>query len=285
MKELVKKYPKKFEFNHIDINNVHRIPDVDMIFNICAESHVDNSIENCDEFIKSNILGVHHLLELIRVKNKRPLFFQMSTDEIYGDKINGSHTEEDNYNPSNPYSFSKASADLLVKSFHRTYGIEYKIGRATNTWGTRQHSEKLIPKTCQYLQLGKKIPLHNHGTPIRTWLHVRDCVEGILTIVERGNINEVYNIGGNIELPNWEIIKRIANLLGDKTDYFSKELGKGFHQTNMIEICDFSYHRDGQDLRYSLCDDKLRKLGWSNKCDLDKELPIVVNYYKNKFVW
>jgi dTDP-glucose 4,6-dehydratase len=282
--ELEDKYPSQFKFECIDINNIRRIPDVDMILNICAESHVDNSIESCDEFIKSNILGVHHLLELIRVKNKRPLFYQMSTDEIYGDKITGSHVEDDNYNPSNPYSFSKASADLLVKSFHRTYGIEYKIGRATNTWGTRQHSEKLIPKTCQYLQLGKKIPLHNHGTPTRTWLHVKDCVGGILTIVEHGGANEIYNIGGNIESPNWEIVKRIANLFGDTTDYFSKEEGSMW-KTNMEKICDFSYHREGQDIRYSLNDNKLRLLGWSNKCDLDKELPIVVNYYKNKFVW
>src|ERR1035437_4865475 len=133
MTELKEKYPSNFKFEHIDINNIQRLPDIDILFNICAESHVDNSIENCNEFIKSNVLGVHHLLELIRVKNKRPLFYQLSTDEVYGDKENVAHTEENNYNPSNPYSFSKASADRLIKSFYRTYGINYKIGRATNT--------------------------------------------------------------------------------------------------------------------------------------------------------
>ena len=269
--ELTEKHPNQFRFEHTDINDVQRIPDIDVLFNICAESHVDHSIENCNTFIKSNINGVHHLLELIRVKNKRPLFYQMSSDEVYGDKINGSHTEEDNCNPSNPYSFSKASADLLVKSFHRTYDIEYKIGRATNTWGIRQHSEKLIPKACQYLQLGKKIPLHNHGTPIRTWLHVKDCVEGILTIVEHGGINETFNVGGNCELKNIEIVQKIIKLITGNDD--------------PLPYCDLSFQRPGQDIRYSLDDSKLRKLGWDNKCNLDKELPSVVEYYKNKFVW
>jgi len=314
MTYFLEKYPNNFKFVHSDINNIKHLPEVDILFNICAESHVDNSIENSDEFIKSNVNGVHNLLEIIRHKKIRPLFYQMSTDEIYGDKSNGSHTEEDNYNPSNPYSFSKASADLLVKSYNRTYGIQYKIGRATNTYGTRQNSEKLIPKTCKNLLIGKKIPLHNLGLPKRTWLNVNDCVNGILTIVEKGELNSVYNIGGNCEIENWRIVSKIANLLNinppHENEFFYipespypplmepipgeiKPSEKGYYVwvnfptplTNMHNICEFSYHRDGQDVRYSLNDSKLRATGWTNKCDIDKELPSVVAYYRDKFVW
>jgi dTDP-glucose 4,6-dehydratase len=276
MKEFKNDYPQQFKFEHIDINDIKHLPELDVVFNICAESHVDNSIENSNEFLKSNISGVHNLLELIRRKKIQPLFYQMSTDEVYGDVVGiGSHVETDNYNPSNPYSFSKASADLLVKSFARTYGIKYKIGRATNTWGIRQNTEKLIPKTCKNLLLNKKIPLHNNGTPIRTWLHVDDCVNGILTIVEYGNTNEIYNIGGNLEIENRIIVAKIANLFGIKTDT----------DTDMNKICDFTFHRPGQDCRYSLDDSKLQGLGWRPVKEFDVELPNVVNFYKSNFIW
>ena len=305
MKEFEKEFPQQFKFEHIDINDITHIPDLDVLFNICSESHVDNSIENSDEFIKSNITGVHNLLEIIRHKKIQPLFYQMSTDEIYGEASQtNSHKETDNYNPSNPYSFSKASADLLVKSFSRTYGIKYKIGRATNTWGIRQNSEKLIPKTCKNLMIGKKIPLHNYGLPIRTWLHVNDCVDGILKIVEEGNLNEIYNIGGDLEIENWKIVGKIARIMNVCPDYpefyvkvktnnnsilathnMQEFCDTSYIDSNLEKICDFSYHRDGQDLRYSLDDSKLRKLGWSNKCKLDEELPSVVEYYRNNFIW
>jgi dTDP-glucose 4,6-dehydratase len=296
MDEFEKEYPRQFKFDHKDINDIKHLPELDIVFNICAESHVDNSIEDSDEFLRSNINGVHNLLEIIRHKKIRPLFYQMSTDEIYGDVMSGqSHIETDNYNPSNPYSFSKASADLLVKSFARTYGIKYKIGRATNTWGIRQNTEKLIPKTCKNLLLGKPIPLHNYGTPVRTWLHVNDCVNGILTIVKNGKENEIYNIGGNMELPNYKIVAEITKLF-NKEDDFSYNIENalphnfkpsidaliGFPNS---EICDFSYSRDGQDVRYSLDDTKLKALGWKPTCDFDTELRLVVDYYKDNFIW
>lgn len=313
MEKFKSEYPKQFKFEQIDINNITHIPELDIVFNICAESHVDNSIENSNEFLKSNINGVHNLLEIIRHKKIRPLFYQMSTDEVYGPAINGkSHTEEDNYNPSNPYSFSKASADLLVKSYYTTYRINYKIGRATNTYGIRQNPEKLIPKSCKNIFLNKQIPLHDYGTPSRIWLHVNDCVDGILKIVEGGNINEIYNISGNIEISNLEIVKKILKLMGNSTDYYVrkynieidrlvcspqgeisaqngilsvyKKTGESY-VSNMWKVCDFSCTRDGQDVRYSLDDSKLRSLGWKNKCELDKELPNIVKYYQNNFIW
>jgi dTDP-glucose 4,6-dehydratase len=316
MKYLEEKYPQQFKFEHVDVNDIQRIPDVDVIFNICAESHVDNSIENCNEFLRSNINGVHNLLEIIRHKKIRPLFYQMSTDEIYGD-VTGeqSHVETDNYNPSNPYSFSKASADLLVKSFARTYGIKYKIGRATNTWGMRQNTEKLIPKTCKNLLLNKKIPLHNYGLPVRTWLHINDCVDAILTIVSIGKENEIYNIAGNYEIENWKVVAKIANLLNANpqkpTEFIYNDDGNfsfssgelsntavnikhengwfvygGGMVSNMGQICDFDYHRDGQDVKYSLNGNKLKlDTRWEPKCEFDKQLPSIVEYYKNNFIW
>lgn len=272
MMDLQKKYKNHFKFEHIDINDIKHLPSLDVIFNIGAESHVDNSVEDSTEFIKSNVNGVHNLLEIIRHKKIRPLFYQMSTDEIYGDAVNGeSHVETDNYNPSNPYSFSKASADLLIKAYSRTYDIEYKIGRATNTWGIRQNSEKLIPKTIKNLLVGNKIPLHNNGSPIRTWLHVNDCISGISRIVEKGQINNIYNIGGNIELSNIEIVRKIIDLLQLKGPI-----------SNYI---DFNYKRPGQDLRYSLNCSKLKELGWIQQAFFEKELYNSINYYKNNFTW
>lgn len=320
MDEFKIKYNKQFKFEHKDINDIKHLPDLDILFNICAESHVDNSIENSNEFLKSNINGVHNLLEIIRHKKIRPLFYQMSTDEIYGDAIGiGSHVETDNYNPSNPYSFSKASADLLVKSYARTYDIKYKIGRATNTWGTRQNSEKLIPKTCRNLILGKKISLHNLGLPIRTWLHINDCVDGILTVVEKGKLNEIYNIAGDYEIENWRVVAKIAKILGikgkhnierkidsqipdsrvniygnncilinykDENGFFSfQSKDNGLNNNNMEEICDFSYTRSGQDVRYSIDSNKLKSLGWKITCEFDKELPSVIQYYRDNFIW
>ena len=264
---------KNFSFVNCDINDLKFLYECDYIINTAAETHVGNSIVNSDEFIKSNITGVHNLLELIKnyrqETNKKPILLHFSTDEVYGDIIEGSHTEEDLLKPSNPYSATKAAADMLIIAWHRTYSIPYIIVRPTNNYGIGQYVEKLIPKSCKYIELEKKIPLHNNGTPIRNWLHASDTAEAIMTIIENEIKNEIYNINGNFEQSNYITFKKIISL-------YNKEAG---------DYIDCSYNREGQDLRYSLNDNKLRLLGWQPKIDFDKELPNIVNYYKTKYIW
>lgn len=270
--------PNSFKFIKADINDLTSLYDCDYIINTAAESHVDNSIVSSDEFLHSNINGVHHLLELIRQKERfrMPTLLHFSTDEVYGDVKEGSHIESDLLRPSNPYSATKAAADMLILAWGRTFKVPYVIVRPTNNYGVGQYVEKLIPKTCKCLILGKKIPLHNHGTPKRVWLHAKDTASAVITLIKEQE-EGIFNIGGNYELQNIEVVQKIIELFN---------VGSG-HSTplDLTQYCNFSYHRDGQDVRYSLDDSKLRTLGWGNKCSLDKELPSVVQYYKNKFVW
>lgn len=269
-----REYGDHFKYEISDINNIHTLPECDYVINLAAETHVDNSIISNTEFIDSNIKGVHNILESIRVKNqfKMPTLLHFSTDETYGDIINGSHKETDSLNPSNPYSATKASADMLILAWSRTYNLPYIIVRPTNNYGIGQYIEKLIPKTCKYLLLGKRIPLHNNGTPRRTWLHAKDTAKSIITLINSNTKNEIYNIGGDYECTNKEVVSKIANI------FFNKNI-------NLNDICDFSYNRLGQDVRYSLDDNKIRNLGWSPTCIFDEELPSIVDFYKNKFIW
>ena len=199
---------ENFSFVHSDINDLTFLYECDYIINTAAETHVGNSIANSDKFVTSNINGVHNLLELIRNYRQEtattPTLLHFSTDEVYGDIENGSHTESDLLKPSNPYSATKAAADQLILAWGRTYKIPYVIVRPTNNYGIGQYVEKLIPKACKYLDLGRKIPLHNGGTPIRTWLHAADTAQAIITIIENGIKNEIFNISGGYEQTNFE---------------------------------------------------------------------------------
>jgi len=246
--------------------------DCDYIVNTAAETHVDNSIERSDHFVHSNIEGVHHILKLINQKQKHriPVLLHFSTDEVYGDILEGSHTETDLLKPSNPYSATKAAADMLVLAWNRTYGLPYVILRPTNNYGIGQYVEKLIPKSVKYLSVGRKIDLHNKGTPVRTWLHAEDTARAVITIIESGVTNEIFNISGNYEEKNIEVVKKIIKLVNGDT-----EIEK--YLTDMI--------RPGQDLRYSIDDTKLKSLGWSANADFDIELEKVVRYYQNNFIW
>ena len=265
-------YGDRFMFTQQDINNIDHLYSVDYIINLAAETHVDFSIEDSDVFLKSNVNGVHRLLELIRLKKERPIFFHFSTDETYGDCEIGSHNETDILKPSNPYAASKACSDHLIQAWHRTYGIPYLIVRPTNNYGCYQSTEKLIPKVCKCLLTGHKIPLHNNGTPVRTWLHAKDTAQAVIKIIESGAQNEIYNISGNYEAKNIEIVEKTVKIMfGDSA--------------NVNDYCDFTYSRDGQDVRYSLDDSKLKKLGWEPKAIFDNELPSIVSYYKDNFIW
>ena len=268
-----------FEFMNEDINDLKFLYDCDYIINTAAETHVGNSITNSDEFVKSNIDGVHNLLELIRnyrqESTRTPILLHFSTDEVYGDIDEGAHTETDLLKPSNPYSATKAAADMLILAWARTYNLPYVIIRPTNNYGIGQYVEKLIPKTCKYLKLGRKIPLHNDGTPIRNWLNAADTAEAVLTIIDKEVTNEIYNIAGGFEQSNLDTVKKVIR------EYVDRDIT----EDNVRLFLDLSYSRAGQDVRYALDDSKLRALGWEPKMNFDEELPKIVEYYKEKFIW
>lgn len=231
-----------------DISEINHLPNCDVLLNFAAESHVDNSINDTVPFIKSNILGTHNLLELVRGKREydRPLFFQISTDEVYGDKDDGQFHEDDRLKPSNPYSASKAAAEMLVLSYYRTYGIDYVMTRSTNNYGERQYQEKLIPRIIDCIKEDRKIPLHGDGSYVRDWLYVKDNVSAILKIVEAKIKNEIFNIGAHNQMTNLEVSKTVLG-------WFDKDPNK---------MISFVENRWGQDTRYSINCDKLKKIGW-----------------------
>jgi dTDP-glucose 4,6-dehydratase len=276
-KDLLEEFKQydNFSFVNCDINDLKFLYDCDYVINTAAETHVGNSIANSDEFVSSNINGVHNLLELIKnhrgENSKKPIFLHFSTDEVYGDIENGAHTETDLLKPSNPYSATKAAADMLVLAWARTYNLPYVIVRPTNNYGVGQYVEKLIPKACKYLKLGRKIPLHNNGTPIRNWLHAQDTADAVIIIVEAGIQNEIYNICGGFEQSNITTVEKILE------EYFG--------DVNFSNYIDLSYNRQGQDVRYALNDSKLKALGWEPKRQFNNELKNIINYYKNKFIW
>jgi dTDP-glucose 4,6-dehydratase len=269
---------KNFSFVHCDINELTFLYDCDYIINTAAETHVGNSIFDSSEFIHSNIQGVHNLLELIKnyrqETSKTPTLLHFSTDEVYGDIEEGAHIETDLLKPSNPYSATKAAADMLILAWGRTYNLPYIIVRPTNNYGIGQYVEKLIPKTCKYLMLGRKIPLHNNGTPIRNWLHAQDTANAIIKIVENGVQNEIYNIAGGFEQSNYDTVEKIIREYFNSLDVYP-----------VSQYLDLSCSRAGQDVRYALDDSKLRALGWETKAQFDLELHHIINYYKEKFIW
>lgn len=264
---------ENFTFEKKDINDLDVLYECDYFINTAAETHVDNSIASSDEFVQSNIDGVHHLLKLIKQKHKlrMPVFLHFSTDEVYGDIVDGAHKEDDMLKPSNPYSATKAAADMLVLAWARTYNIPYVIVRPTNNYGIGQYTEKFIPHTVKNINLGKLVPLHDEGLPIRTWLHAGDTANAIITIINAGVVNEIYNISGNYEEQNIVVAEKILRLMGYKKDFEN--------------YLDLSLKRPGQDVRYSVDDTKLKNLGWKPVADFDKELKKVVKYYIENFIW
>ena len=269
---------ENFTFEKNDIKDLKRLYDCDYVINVAAESHVGNSIIKSDEFIDTNIIGTKNLLDLVRFKpenvNDRPVFFHFSTDEVYGDITNGFHTEEDLLRPSNPYSAAKAAADMLVLAWARTYNINYIILRPTNNYGIGQYPEKLIPLAVKNLNRGKKIRLHNRGEPVRNWLHADDTAAAVIKIIESGEVNQIFNVAGGFEQSNYSTVCKVIEA------YYGQQ-ERGLHGSYM----DFSYIREGQDVRYALDDTKLRRLGWKSKRKFDKEINKIVKYYKENFRW
>jgi len=239
----------------------------DVVVNFAAESHVDRSIEDATSFIRSNFSGVHQLLEACR-KFDVPKFQQISTDEVYGSAASGSFDERSSLNPSNPYSASKAAADLLIKSYFATYGMRVVITRSTNNYGPRQHTEKLIPKMITNAMHGRKLPVYGDGKNVRDWVHVSDNCDGIELVMERGGLGEVYNIGGGNERTNIDIVRMIL-----------RELGK---PESLVE---FVKDRPGHDRRYSLDCTKIEELGWKPKIPLEEGIRQTVEWYRKNEWW
>jgi dTDP-glucose 4,6-dehydratase len=264
-----------FKYIKSDINDLTSLYDCDYVINTAAESHVDNSIINAKEFLKSNVDGVYNLLELIRQQHrfKMPILLHFSTDEVFSDISEGSYTEESLLKPSSPYSSSKACSDMLISAWSRTFSVPYIIIRPANNYGIGQYAEKLIPKTCKWLKLGRKIPLHDHGKPKRTWLHVSDTVNAVIKLIDNKVVNEIYNISGNYEEKNINVVKKIIS------SYFETS------NLDFDQFIDYNYQRLGQDWRYSINDSKMRKLGWEPVANFDEELKKIVEYNKKVFIW
>ena len=263
---------KNYQFINDDIKNQKLVDnlakDVDVIINFAAESHVDRSIANPKPFIETNILGTYSLLEA--TKKHDNLFIHVSTDEVYGDAENEDpFTEKSLINPSNPYSATKAAADHLVSTYHRTYGIKCITTRCTNNFGPHQFPEKLIPKTIIRAKKDLKIPLYGNGEQIRSWIYVYDHVQAIENLISNGVSGRIYNITAWNEIKNKTIVENILELLNKSND--------------LIEYVD---DRPGHDKRYSIDASKIQKeINWKPKYDFKESLKDTVEWYNENYSW
>jgi len=238
----------------------------DAIVNFAAETHVDRSISAPDAFVTTHALGTYTLLEAARERSLR--YVQVSTDEVYGSIEEGSFTESSPLQPSSPYSATKAGADLLVASYHHTFGLETLICRGSNNYGPYQYPEKLIPLMVLNALHGDKLPVYGDGMQIRNWIYVEDFGRGIGAVLERGQPGEVYNVGGPDEAPNLEVVTKIVEYTGA--------------DESLIE---YVTDRPGHDRRYSLGSEKVRGLGWEAQVRFAEGLERTVNWYRDNRPW
>jgi dTDP-glucose 4,6-dehydratase len=244
------------------------IKEKNFIVNFAAESHVDRSIADSSNFISTNIVGTHTLLEAVK-KRTGIRYLQVSTDEVYGSIPIGHWTEDSPLLPNSPYSASKASADLLVRAFNVTYGVDTVITRCSNNFGSHQYPEKLIPLSIIKLIKGKKIQIYGTGLNVRDWLHVTDHCEGIYLALLKGKSGSVYNFGANAEKTNLEISDLILDQMG-------------FNQSNMEFVGD----RLGHDLRYAVSFDKARfELGFEPRIPFEVGMKETIEWYVNNEAW
>ena len=264
-------YPLKYPVKGVDLAYESRLEELfkqykpKTIFNFAAETHVDNSIDNVAPFIDTNIIGTINLLKL-SVKYDVQMFHHISTDEVYGAlKLNEPpFTENSPYNPQNPYAASKAASDHFVMSYHNTYGLPVMITNCSNNYGPRQHREKLIPKTINNILEGKKIPIYSQGENIRDWIYVEDHCAGILGISYAGDVGEKYNIGGECEMTNLELVKMIIKLMNASED--------------LIEFVD---DRPGHDLRYAIDNAKIYKtISFQPEINIEDGLKKTIDWYE-----
>ncbi len=270
---------QNYKFYKENINNKNFIIRIlekyrpSLIFNLAAETHVDKSIDGPKSFINSNILGVFNLLEAIRMYNKKLKLINVSTDEVYGDINKLSSKENDAYNPSSPYSASKASGDLLIKSYIRTYNLPAVITNCCNNYGPNQYPEKLIPTIIYKIIRNETIPIYGNGKNVREWIHVNDHCEALIKIAINGKIGESYNIGSGVKIENIELMNKIISIF--------KKINT--NQQNKINF-HFVKDRPGHDFRYSLNSSKLKtELKWKCKINFNEGLKDTINWYIEKF--
>jgi len=233
---------------------------IDCIINFAAESHVDNSIKNAEDFIQTNIVGTANLLECARLSKIK--YLQISTDEVYGSLTEGYADEKTFLNPSSPYSASKAAADHLVMSYHKTYDLNVNIVRAANNYGPNQYKEKLIPLMLHQISNNKPLPVYGNGLNKRDWLYVEDFCRAIFIVLECGKTGEIYNVSAHEEIDNLALVKKLCHLCS--------------YDERMIE---FVEDRLGHDYRYAMQTSKIESLGWKPKTNLEKGLIKTVKWY------
>jgi dTDP-glucose 4,6-dehydratase len=258
------------KYNLSDYNNVYDTfykHDITHVVHLAAESHVDNSIKGSKEFVDSNIIGTHALLEAAKKFNAR--FHHVSTDEVYGEAKEGERfTEETPYSPRNPYSATKASSDFLVRAYANTHELKTTISNCSNNYGPNQHEEKFIPTIIKKLLNNELVPVYGEGTNVRDWIYVKDHCEAIWRILSKGKIGETYLVGANCEKSNLQVVMQICEAL-DKSYASSIE---------------FVEDRAGHDYRYAINPSKIeKKLKWKSKIDFNKGLFFTLKYYSEKF--
>ena len=250
------------------------VKDVDVVVNFAAESHVDRSILDAENFIRTNVLGTYNLLEAAKSagwRNENKRFHHISTDEVFGhlEPNDPPFNESTPYSPRSPYSASKASSDHLVRAYFNTYGLPITISNCSNNYGPYMFPEKLIPLFITNLMEGKKVPVYGDGMNVRDWLYVEDHCEAIDFIIQKGKIGETYCIGGNSEKPNIEITKKIIELMGKSEDSI-----------------EYVKDRPGHDRRYAIDFSKIKnELGWTPKVSFEEGLQKTIEWYKNNESW
>ena len=262
-----------FRFIQGDITLQHELDQAfdevyDAIIHFAAESHVDRSIESAEPFIQTNVLGTYRMLEAV-LKGKAKRLIHISTDEVYGDlePDDPAFTEQTPLSPNNPYSASKASSDLLVKSYIHTHQLPAMITRCSNNYGPYQHEEKLIPTIIRKAVNGEKIPIYGDGQQIRDWLYVEDHARAVKKVLENGTAGQVYNIGGGNEKTNLDLTQTILTQLGISHDHIS-----------------FIQDRKGHDRRYAIDASKLKgELGWTQKTSFEEGIEKTINWYRTKY--
>lgn len=261
----------EMKFFRIDISK--KFPDellneVDLIVNFASESHVDRSIKDPYFFYKNNTGLIMNILEALRKSERNIRMVHVSTDEVYGDILEGSFSEDATLRPSNPYSATKVAQDAFVLAYSRTYGLEISITRCTNNYGPYQLPEKLIPKTIIRAVKNMKIPIYGDGKQIRDWLYVEDHCRAIETVAKYGKKGEIYNVSAGNEKMNIEVVRKILRLLNKSED-----------------LIEFVQDRPGHDVRYSLDSTKLRNLGWRPEIGFEDGIKKTVDWYLNNKDW
>ncbi|QTA90164.1 dTDP-glucose 4,6-dehydratase [Desulfonema magnum] len=286
MTEIDKKFIGRYKFINADICDSEAMSElfekykIDTVCHFAAESHVDRSIAEPDAFIKTNIVGTFNLIELVRKhKDQMLLFHHVSTDEVYGALgPYGFFTEDTPYNPSSPYSASKASSDHLVRAYHKTYGIPVTISNCSNNYGPYQFPEKLIPMMILNALEGKSLPVYGDGRNVRDWLYVEDHCSAIWEIMKKGRRGQTYNIGGRCEMYNIDVVRRICDLL----DELNPMPGGGSRRGLITFVKD----RPGHDFRYAIDFNKLRgETGWEPNESFETGMRKTIQWYLDNQEW